>query len=597
MYCSQKISKIRLMTCLLCWLIIQIANSQTDVSLYDSDYDSLNAALERARVEKKKKKLANLYYQLAKYEEEHLIRSENTLDYYLRARQYFQRINDTEMINTIDFLIAQRYQKAGLYSDAESIYKNMMPFYEKKKDLSALAEINNQLGIISSTRADNEKALEYASLAIKQAKSSNNLEMSVKYAINKLAYHRQLNEPDSALAIAANCFKVSSELQNNELAAKSLYYISTINNDQKNYKRAIKYGLQSELLAGNKPYDESRKNIYFNLSQAYAAVDSNKKALKYLMQFTDLNDSISDIELTESLNNLAVKHQSDENKKKSQLLEIEKKFAERENEQQRIALYFLMGGIALLILMLYYYIRFYSQKIDSERIISEQKDEINHQKIRELEDELKIKGMQSMITGQEKERERIAKDLHDSLGGLLSTIKLQFENAKAKLGLKKDDFDKTSQMLDDAVEEVRNISRNLQPSSLARLGLVAAIRDLVNRYKDEAYPEIFFQYYDMPPNLDNLTSLSIYRIIQELLNNTIKHAQAQEVLIQFTREGNELVIQYEDDGLGFDINQSGRGLGLENIKSRLNFLNATVAFDTKPGEGTSILIHVPIIDK
>ena len=101
----------------------------------------------------------------------------------------------------------------------------------------------------------------------------------------------------------------------------------------------------------------------------------------------------------------------------------------------------------------------------------------------------------------------------------------------------------------------------------------------------------------MPPNLDNLNSLSIYRIIQELLNNTIKHAQAQEVLIQFTREGNELVIQYEDDGLGFDINQSGRGLGLENIKSRLNFLNATVAFDTKPGEGTSILIHVPIIDK
>ena len=155
---------------------------------------------------------------------------------------------------------------------------------------------------------------------------------------------------------------------------------------------------------------------------------------------------------------------------------------------------------------------------------------------------MKMNSMRSVIAGQEIERERIAKDLHDSLGGLLSTIKLQFDNVRSKkqelAELK--EYNHAHKLLDTAVDEVRTISRNLQPGSLHDLGLVSAIKDLINRFEGENCPEIDFQYYEMPDKIDKMISLSVYRIIQELLNNSLKHAQATEILIQINTEDNEL---------------------------------------------------------
>jgi signal transduction histidine kinase len=202
--------------------------------------------------------------------------------------------------------------------------------------------------------------------------------------------------------------------------------------------------------------------------------------------------------------------------------------------------------------------------------------------------------MRSVIEGQEIERERIAKDLHDSLGGLLSTIKLQFDN----IGVQKNisdtkEFIKGRELLDSAVTEVRSISRNLQPSSLVNMGLVAAIKDLINRFETDGPPEIEFQHYEVPQKMDKMIALSIYRIIQELLTNSLKHARAKEILIQLNADGDEMVIQYEDDGVGFDEKQNSKmGMGLENIHSRVNYLHGSITFDTAQGHGVAVLIRL-----
>jgi signal transduction histidine kinase len=203
--------------------------------------------------------------------------------------------------------------------------------------------------------------------------------------------------------------------------------------------------------------------------------------------------------------------------------------------------------------------------------------------------------MKSVIEGQEIERERIAKDLHDSLGGLLSTIKLQFDHVSSinhELHLMKE-YTTAHQLLDTAVDEVRTISRNLQPGALQNLGLVSAIKDLINRYEGENYPDIDFQYYEMPEKMDKMISLSIYRIIQELFYNSIKHANANEILIQINTEDDELVIQYEDDGVGFDQNNLKRkGMGLENIKSRVNYMHGSIAIESEKDKGMAVMIRV-----
>ncbi|HQV68074.1 MAG TPA: sensor histidine kinase, partial [Saprospiraceae bacterium] len=252
-------------------------------------------------------------------------------------------------------------------------------------------------------------------------------------------------------------------------------------------------------------------------------------------------------------------------------------------------------GLFIVLLSLYFIIKFYDQRISTTKIITEQKEEINQQKIRELEDNMKMNSMRSVIEGQETERERIAKDLHDSLGGLLSTIKLHFDHVSSKNSelQHQKEYNQAYQLLDTAVDEVRTISRDLQPGSLQNLGLVPAIKDLINRFEAENYPDIDFQYYEMPDKIDKMISLSVYRIVQELLTNSLKHAQATEILIQINTEEDELVIQYEDDGIGFDqSNLKRKGMGLENIRSRVNYMHGSISIESENAMGMAVMIRI-----
>ena len=557
-------------------------------------YDSLYILLEQAQIEKDQGKLADIYYLIAKYEEENYIRNENTLEFYIRAKQYYERIQDTTKIRNVEFHIGQQYAQAGLYKEALQLFQKVRSFYRLKNDSLGLSRVYAHMANLSNLRADNEKAVRLINIALNYSLKIKDTLSYIKYNNIKANYYEQLNELDSALIIAYESFKIGEIVKNQNLKSKSLYHISKLNYKKNDLQKAIKYGLAAEEILHVVDFDEHRKNVYYNLANCYADLDSFEKAHTYLNRYSLLNDSISDKSMIESLNNLTVKHQSDENKKKNEILELEKKYAEKENVQQRYTLYVLLIILGLVLILFYYMIRFYTQKIKNEKIITDQNEEISNQKINKLESELKIKSMESMIDGQEKERERIAQDLHDSLGGMLSSIKLQFENTKVKLDQNHPELNKTSRLLDNAVEEVRNISRNLQPSALARLGLIAALKDLINRYDDDAYPEIFLQYYNMPEDLDNLKSLAIYRVIQELLNNSLKHANANEILIELSKDGEELLVQYEDDGVGFDVEKGYRGLGLENIKSRINYLKASISFDSEKNKGTSVLIHVPL---
>jgi signal transduction histidine kinase len=331
------------------------------------------------------------------------------------------------------------------------------------------------------------------------------------------------------------------------------------------------------------------------LAECYERINAYEEAYRYSRKYAALNDSILNNNRIEAQYNLTTKYRAEEKEKNISILKVEQAFAEERNKQQRNAMYILTAGLMMLLALLYYIINFYRQRINAEEIINAQQQEISQQKIRELEDNIKISSMQSMLEGQENERERISKDLHDSLGGLLSTIKLQFDSVKSKVQNVGElrEYKSANRMLDVAVEEVRSISQNLQPGSLMKLGLIPALKDLFNRFDEDIYPEIDFQYYNIPEDIPNMVALSIYRVIQELLYNTIKHAKAKEILIQINKEEEELVIQFEDDGQGYDPeNLKRKGMGLENIKSRINYLKGQISVHSKEGEGTSTLIHV-----
>ena len=563
----------------------------------DSTYSftQLNDNLKVARDTKDIRELAINYYLLANFEAEINGNQIQAFDYYTRSIEYYRILDDIEKINEIKYIIGDRYADAGLYKEAIDQYEELLTYFEENDNLYMRTYLLAKLADVYHITGDIDQEYEYLNQSIDLNKSLRDTSLMIDFMLKKSRNYITLNEQDSALAMSFQAFKLADKVDDKSRLSKSLFNVAQINLENKEFTKALKYYSDAEKIIPIKPYSIDRRDIYIKISEVYDSLDRHKDAYDYALKYAFINDSILNQDKVKAEYKLALRFETNEKKKDIANLEQEKEKEQEKNKQQSRALYILSAGLAMLLALVYFIIRFYTTRIRTEKIITQQEKEIRMRKIKTLEDDVKMEGMQSMIAGQEMERERIAQDLHDSLGGLLSTVKLQFDSVQARNPEIKDleEYQDANKLLDSAVEEVRSISRNLQPGALAKLGLVPALKDLINNFDGDHYPEVDLQVYDVPKKINNIVALSIFRVIQELLYNSIKHAKATDILIQINKENNELVIQFEDDGIGFDMdNLTHKGMGLENMKSRINFLKGTISFNSKEGEGLSVLIHV-----
>ena len=345
------------------------------------------------------------------------------------------------------------------------------------------------------------------------------------------------------------------------------------------------------------PHDASvLRDIYKNLADVHNAIGNDAIAYHYLKHYSILNDSLLNERRQRILNQLLVRMRFWDKQAEIRDLEKDRYIESVKSRGQNILTISLLIGLIIILMGTYLTIRNYQKRLSANQIIHHQNEEINHRRIVELENNLKIKTMHSMILGQEAERERVARDLHDSLGGLLSTVKLHFDALQGQMDdvSSSAEYNKAYGLLDEACKEVRSISNNMQPSALLRMGLVPAINDLVNRIKSDETPAIDFQHYGVNGALDQTAGLNVYRIVQELLNNSVKHASASHILVQLIQKDDELIVMVEDDGVGYDIETFKTGMGTANIASRVDFLKGELSIQTKPGEGTTTLINIPL---
>lgn len=556
--------------------------------------ENFKSALVDAREQSDFNALADVYYEYGLYEEKVNKASGKSFEYLRRSLQYYEVIADTIGINKVRFEVAKHFLRNEMYYEALEEFTAINDYFKGVGNYESSVEVELYLF-----------ELYFENLDIKSAKNSldnvkiildsfPNSELQRRYLVEKIQYHAINRELDTALEVANECYELSIREQSEEGKSICLANRGDIKLAHDAFGPAIFDYNKSLLFLNDKPYNKTRLQIYKNLAACYKAINNNTEAYHFLQRYSALQDSILDEKRINTLNNLAYKHSSDEKSREISLLELEKEYAFESNKQQKRALIVLGIAFGLLILVVYYIIRFYKEKIKNATIIEEQNDKINQQKIKELQDKIQINSMQSMLNGQELERERISKDLHDSLGGLLSTIKLQVDNLRSKESKVElvPEYRKATELLDTAVGEVRSISQNLQPVSLNKLGLIPALNDLINRYMSSSGPEIHFHHFGIPNKLDQMVSLGIFRIIQEILNNAIKHAKANEILVQLNHEKGQMIIHIEDDGVGFDTTAKYKSMGLENIKSRVNYLKGTIEIDSRLNNGTSYLINV-----
>ncbi len=316
-----------------------------------------------------------------------------------------------------------------------------------------------------------------------------------------------------------------------------------------------------------------------------------EKAYEYRTYLNKFTDSLTSIQNHNRILLNDARYQSERKEKQITELEQQKKIQALSIRQQATFNYVLLGSLlALLIIGLLAY-RYYRNK----QLLLKQTEQLQAQRIRELEKEKQLISMNSLLKGQEEERSRMARDLHDGLGGMLSGVKLSLEAMKGNYLISEDNaklFTRALEQLDSSIGEMRRVAHNMMPEALVRLGLPQAVQDYCGGVNESNQLKVTCQIHGMDERLDPTTEIVVYRIIQELLNNIVKHAQASEALVQVMRQDNRLSITVEDNGKGFDPSLvSAQGAGLSNVRSRVDYLKGEMDLRSEPGKGCSIHIE------
>jgi signal transduction histidine kinase len=199
------------------------------------------------------------------------------------------------------------------------------------------------------------------------------------------------------------------------------------------------------------------------------------------------------------------------------------------------------------------------------------------------------------ISTLEKERKRIASDLHDELGPLLSAVRIQVNHLEQQTEEDKRIVLFANKHIDDILTKTREISYNLLPNTLVRKGLVKALEEYVNKLRDVHELDIIFSGDEV--SLEKEREINIYRIIQEIIHNTVKHAGASQLDIRLRKQGDTLLLMTADNGKGFNYDaqvEKNNGLGLINLQSRTEVLNAKFSYESDPGIGTKYIFEIPL---
>jgi len=208
----------------------------------------------------------------------------------------------------------------------------------------------------------------------------------------------------------------------------------------------------------------------------------------------------------------------------------------------------------------------------------------------------KDKATQSLLLGQEIERRRLAKEIHDGIGPNMSTLKLRIDAVKRKLNDNQliTDLENINDQISEIASDIRHISHDLMPSSLVDFGVVTALSNFTNRISDTGEVKVIYTSNISDGYLTKEHELNIYRIVQELVNNALKYSQCAQIEISLQEVDHKLIIAVADDGVGMSVDKDAAGIGLNNINSRVDSLQGTISIDSAEGKGVSAIIELPL---
>lgn len=347
-------------------------------------------------------------------------------------------------------------------------------------------------------------------------------------------------------------------------------------------------------LASHAQLHQAVLEIHHKLHQWYSETQDFEKALEHLRSRSTMSDSLNRSRFDESVALGEVLYETASKEHRIAQQDQALALAATENRRRSFQRNALIGAtilLALIALLLFRSMR------NRQRLASKEK-ELHHERIDQLLSQQEIKSINAMLEGQEKERDRMAKDLHDRLGSMLGGIKANMSALEDRVEQMRQDqqYQKVNRLLDQTVSELRQISHDMAAATLSRFGLEKALKDLRDTIHINGRLAVELKIFGLDQRLERSVELAVYRIVQELVSNVLKHAQARELSIDVTRTPGRLSVVVADDGAGFNTTSHSDGMGLTNVRSRASAIGATAQVDSTPGKGTTVSVECPVVE-
>ncbi|MEO6252231.1 MAG: sensor histidine kinase [Ferruginibacter sp.] len=517
------------------------------------------------------------------------------IDYYFQSARLWETVADKQWLPMLYSNINSLLNDQKQYTKAIEYGNKAIALARKLGDslslINSLVNLSDTYGYTGMF----DKQYELLQEALPLARKSEKIERIAAVYKGLGDYYYKKKQYPQSLANYLEGHNYVLQMGNKYQLAASYSILATLYYKLNQNDKALQYILQAEKVADDVGARADLKEIYLTRAEIEQQAGNYKLASAYFSKTLTLTDSLFKAETSEKVADVEAKYQNEKKQQEIRQLEKDKKIQSLSIKQKSTLNYILFGSLAALLVVVFLGYR----NLRHRQLLSRQQDELQQQRIRELEKDKQLVAVDAMLKGQEEERSRLAKDLHDGLGGLLSGVKFSISNMKDNLVMTPDNltvFERSLDMIDTSIKELRRVAHNMMPEMLTKFGLDEALKEYCNSINTTKLLTVKYQSLGMEARLDKSIEIIIYRIVQELLNNTMKHAAATEVFVQLIRDGDRLNVVVEDNGKGFDAGliENNKGAGLVNIRSRVDYLKGRLDIHAEPGKGTLVNIEFKV---
>lgn len=502
------------------------------------------------------------------------------IEQYLKSVTIFEDINDTVSI-------INAYNNIGtiLYSNKQ--YRKSLGYLEEAKNLSLKTAdssfiTDTYLNISNSyyKLGDTLNGDKYINLALNNVEPESDMYIAIMVYNTYSDYLIDKGLKVEALKYAKLSFDLARKTQNPYNICAALLHMGEKSMLNKQQSKAEEYLNQAVQISIDNNLTELLEHAHINLSKLYESRGDYKSAYHEVIRSNKIRDVLNQKDREQIIQELETKYQT---MKKEQLI-AEKDIKITNQKMTIIWIIITVSGIVFTLLLGLSYIQL--------------KRKILINQLQHVETEKEIQNMKYLIDGEEKERLRLARELHDGVNGSLGAIKLLASAEASKSADTSGKWSKIFSMIDQVSNEVREISHNLMPDVIIRLGLQEAVRGYIRKLNNNNI-DFDLQFYGNIELIDNSLKITMYRIVQELSRNIIAHSHATECIIQLNKHEDSVSLSVEDNGTGFNVNEireskASGGIGLHSIYSRIELLGGKIDIQSEKNSGTSFQIELPL---